>query len=122
LSVSLCVFVRRFNHRHWQGSCLLASTRSTSVKSAKFYADSLGSQNPADQSGDVLPAVRFPELGKSKTRAPPLLLVKRRLRPATDELRRGQSAVAVDPCNMIIDRRPSDSTRTHLWSCACRQG
>ena len=85
------------------------------VKSAKFYADSLGNQSPADQSRDVLPVAIFPELGKDKKPVPPLLLIKRRLRLGDNKLsfvvNKKPASVAVDPYNMIIDRRLSDNTK-----------
>ena len=85
------------------------------VKSAKFYADSLGNQRPADQRRDVLPVAIFPELGKDKKPVPPLLLVKRRLRPGDNKLRfvvsKKPASVAIDPYNMIIDRRLDDNVK-----------
>lgn len=85
------------------------------VKSAKFYADSLGNQRPADQTRDALPVAIFPELGKDKKPVPPLLLVKRRLRPGDNKLsfvvKQKPASVAVDPYNMIIDRRLDDNTK-----------
>ncbi len=85
------------------------------VKSAKFYADSLGNQSPADQSRDVLPVAVFPELGKDKKPVPPLLLVKRRLRAGDNKLsfvvNKKPASVAVDPYNMIIDRRLGDNIK-----------
>ncbi|MFD2786943.1 ABC transporter permease/M1 family aminopeptidase [Hymenobacter rubripertinctus] len=85
------------------------------VSSAKFYADSLGNQRPADQSRDALPVAIFPELGKDKKPVPPLLLVKRRLRAGDNKLRfvvnKKPASVAVDPYNMIIDRRLDDNVK-----------
>ncbi|GAA4032817.1 M1 family aminopeptidase [Hymenobacter glaciei] len=85
------------------------------VKSAKFYADSLGNQSPADQSRDALPVAIFPELGKDKKPVPPLLLVKRRLHAGDNKLsfvvNKKPASVAVDPYNMIIDRRLGDNTK-----------
>ncbi|HEX8326313.1 MAG TPA: M1 family aminopeptidase [Hymenobacter sp.] len=85
------------------------------VKSAKFYADSLGNQSPADQSRDALPVAVFPELGKDKKPVPPILLVKRRLRPGDNKLsfvvKQKPASVAVDPYNMIIDRRLADNVK-----------
>ncbi|UYZ61654.1 ABC transporter permease/M1 family aminopeptidase [Hymenobacter weizhouensis] len=85
------------------------------VKSAKFYADSLGNQKPADQTRDALPVAIFPELGKDKKPVPPLLLVKRRLRPGDNKLSfvvaQKPASVAVDPYNMIIDRQLDDNVK-----------
>ena len=85
------------------------------VKSAKFYADSLGNQSPADQSRDVLPVAIFPELGKDKKPVAPLLMLKRRLRPGDNKLRfvvsKKPASVAVDPYHMIIDRRLDDNVK-----------
>ena len=85
------------------------------VKSAKFYADSLGNQRPADQSRDVLPVAIFPELGKDKKPVAPLLLVKRRLRIGDNQLRfvvnKKPASVAVDPYHLIIDRQLDDNTK-----------
>jgi len=85
------------------------------IKSAKFYADSLGNQKPADQSRDVLPVAVFPELGKDKKPVPPLLLTKRRLRAGDNKfsfvVNKKPASVAVDPYNMIIDRQLDDNTK-----------
>ena len=85
------------------------------VKSAKFYADSLGNQSPADQSRDALPVAIFPELGPDKKPVAPLLILKRRLRPGDNQLRfvvkQKPASVAVDPYNMIIDRRLDDNSK-----------
>ncbi|MFD1468703.1 M1 family aminopeptidase [Hymenobacter caeli] len=85
------------------------------VKSAKFYADSLGTQKPADQSRDALPVAIFPELGPDKKPVPPLLLQKRHLHPGDNQLRfvvsKKPASVAVDPYNMVIDRQLDDNTK-----------
>ncbi|WP_310395956.1 M1 family aminopeptidase [Hymenobacter sp.] len=85
------------------------------VKSAKFYADSLGNQKPADQSRDVLPVAIFPETGKNQKPAAPLLLAKRRLRAGDNQLRfvvaKKPASVAVDPYHLIIDRQLDDNTK-----------
>jgi hypothetical protein len=85
------------------------------VKSAKFYADSLGNQKPTDQTHDALPVAIFPELGKDKKPVPPLLLQKRHLRTGNNQLRfvvdKKPASVAVDPYNMIIDRQLDDNTK-----------
>ncbi|MBF9239621.1 ABC transporter permease [Hymenobacter sp. BT683] len=85
------------------------------VKSNKFYADSSGNQRPADQSRDALPVAVFPELGKDKKPVPPMLMVKRRLRPGDNRLRfvvnKKPASVAIDPYNMIIDRRLDDNVK-----------
>ncbi len=85
------------------------------VKSAKFYADSLGNQRPADQSRDVLPVAIFPELGKDKKPVAPLLLVKYRLRTGDNQLRfvvnKKPASVAVDPYHLIIDRQLDDNSK-----------
>ncbi|MDO7853617.1 ABC transporter permease/M1 family aminopeptidase [Hymenobacter convexus] len=85
------------------------------VKSAKFYADSLGNQKPADQSRDFLPVAIFPEMGPDKKPVPPLLIAKRRLRTGNNQLRfvvdKKPASVAVDPYNMVIDRQLDDNTK-----------
>jgi ABC-2 type transport system permease protein len=85
------------------------------VKSAKFYADSLGNQKPADQSHDVLPVAIFPELGKDKKPVAPLVLVKRRLRTGDNKLsfvvNKKPASVAVDPYHLIIDRQLDDNVK-----------
>ena len=85
------------------------------VKSAKFYADSLGNQKPADQSRDVLPVAIFPELGKDKKPVAPLLMLKRRLRAGDNKLsfvvNKKPASVAVDPYHLIIDRQLDDNTK-----------
>ncbi|WP_210520768.1 ABC transporter permease/M1 family aminopeptidase [Hymenobacter terricola] len=85
------------------------------VKSAKFYADSLGNQRPADQTRDALPVAIFPEMGQDKKPVPPLLLQKRHLRTGDNQLRfvvnKKPASVAVDPYNMIIDRQLDDNTK-----------
>ncbi|MGI4883465.1 MAG: M1 family aminopeptidase [Janthinobacterium lividum] len=85
------------------------------VKSAKFYADSLGNQRPADQTRDALPVAVFPALGPDKKPVPPLLLVKRRLRAGDNQLRfvvrQKPASVAVDPDHLIIDRQLDDNTK-----------
>ncbi|MGI4742146.1 MAG: hypothetical protein ACRYG7_43870 [Janthinobacterium lividum] len=84
------------------------------VKSAKFYADSLGNQKPADQSHHVLPVAIFPELGKNKKPVAPLLL-KRRLRAGDNKLRfvvsSKPASVAVDPYHLLIDRKLEDNIK-----------
>ncbi|AMJ64564.1 ABC transporter permease/M1 family aminopeptidase [Hymenobacter sp. PAMC 26628] len=85
------------------------------VKSAKFYADSLGNQRPADQSRDALPVAVFPALGPDKKPVAPLLLVKRHLRAGDNQLRfvvnRKPASVAIDPDHLIIDRQLDDNTK-----------
>ena len=85
------------------------------VKSAKFYADSLGNQRPADQSRDVLPVAIVPVLGKDKKPVAPLLLVKRRLRAGDNKLsfvvNKKPASVAVDPYHLIIDRQLDDNSK-----------
>ncbi|WP_375417965.1 M1 family aminopeptidase [uncultured Hymenobacter sp.] len=85
------------------------------VKSSKFYADSLGNQRPADQTRDRLPVAIFPALGKDKKPVPPLLLVKRRLRPGDNKLSfivaQKPASVAVDPYHLIIDRQLDDNVK-----------
>jgi aminopeptidase N len=85
------------------------------VKSAKFYADSLGNQKPADQTRDVLPVAVFPELGKDKKPVPPLLLEKRPLRVGDNKfsfvVKQKPASVAVDPYHLIIDRQLDDNTK-----------
>ncbi|WP_234795110.1 ABC transporter permease/M1 family aminopeptidase [Hymenobacter arizonensis] len=85
------------------------------VKSAKFYSDSLGNQRPADQTRDALPVAIFPELGKDKKPVPPLLLIKRRLRTGDNKLSfvvdKKPASVAVDPYHLIIDRQLDDNTK-----------
>ncbi|WP_239691821.1 M1 family aminopeptidase [Hymenobacter coccineus] len=85
------------------------------VKSAKFYADSLGNQRPADQTRDALPIAVLAALGPDKKPVPPLLLVKRHLHAGDNQLRfvvnRKPAAVAVDPDHLIIDRQLDDNTK-----------
>ena len=85
------------------------------VKSAKFYADSLGNQKPADQSHDVLPMAVLAAPGPDKKPQPPLLLVKRRLHPGDNQLRfvvnKKPASVAVDPFHLVIDRQLDDNTK-----------
>jgi hypothetical protein len=85
------------------------------VKSAKFHADSLGNQKPADQTRDALPIAIFPELGKDEKPVPPLLITKRRLRTGDNKLRfvvdKKPASVAVDPYNIIIDRQLEDNSK-----------
>jgi ABC-2 type transport system permease protein len=85
------------------------------VKSAKFYADSLGNQQPADQTRDALPVAIFPALGKDKKPVPPLLLVKRPLRAGDNQLSfivaQKPASVAVDPYHLIIDRQLDDNVK-----------
>jgi ABC-2 type transport system permease protein len=85
------------------------------VKSAKFYADSLGNQKPADQARDVLPLAVFPELGPDKKPVAPLLLQKHHLRTGNNQLRfvvaKKPASVAVDPYNMVIDRQLDDNKK-----------
>ena len=85
------------------------------VKSAKFYADSLGIQKPADQTRDALPVAIFPETGPDKKPAAPLLLQKRRLRTGTNELRfvvrKKPASVAVDPYHLFMDRQLDDNSK-----------
>ncbi|MGY3090033.1 ABC-2 type transport system permease protein [Hymenobacter sp. UYAg731] len=85
------------------------------VKSAKFYADSLGTQKPADQTRDALPLAIFPEMGKDKKPVPPLLLTKRRLRTGENQLRfvvnKKPASVSVDPYHLIMDRQLDDNTK-----------
>jgi hypothetical protein len=85
------------------------------VKSSKFYADSLGNQSPADQSRDALPVAIFPELGKDKKPVPPIMMLKRRLRTGDNKLRfvvnKKPASVAIDPYNIIIDRRLDDNVK-----------
>lgn len=85
------------------------------VKSAKFYADSLGNQKPADQSRDVLPLAIFPAPGKDDKPVPPLFFTKRHLRPGDNKLRfvvaQKPASVAIDPYNMVIDRQLDDNRK-----------
>ncbi len=85
------------------------------IRSAKFYADSLGNQRPADQSRDALPVAVLPAPGPDKKPALPLLLVKRRLHPGDNHLRlvvAGKpAAVALDPDHLLIDRQLDDSSK-----------
>ncbi|GAB3862109.1 M1 family aminopeptidase [Hymenobacter terrigena] len=85
------------------------------VKSAKFYADSLGTQKPADQTRDALPVAIFPEPGPDKKPVAPLLLQKRRLRTGDNQLRfvvsKKPASVAVDPYHLIMDRQLDDNTK-----------
>ena len=85
------------------------------VKSSKFYADSLGNQKPADQSRDAFPLAVFPALGKDKKPVPPLLLVKRRLKLGDNKLsfvvRQKPASVAVDPYHLVIDRQLDDNVK-----------
>jgi ABC-type transport system involved in multi-copper enzyme maturation permease subunit len=85
------------------------------VKSAKFYADSLGNQKPADQTRDALPVAILPEPGPDKKPLPPLLLVKRHLHSGNNQLRfvvdKKPASVAVDPYHLIIDRQLDDNTK-----------
>ncbi|MFC6223498.1 M1 family aminopeptidase [Hymenobacter artigasi] len=85
------------------------------VKSAKFYADSLGTQRPADQTRDALPVAIFPEMGKDKQPVAPLLLQKRRLRPGDNQLRyvvsKKPASVAIDPYHLLMDRQLDDNTK-----------
>lgn len=85
------------------------------VKSAKFYADSLGNQKPADQTRDALPVAIFPEVGKDKKPVPPLLMLKRHLRTGDNKLsfvvNKKPASVAVDPYHFIIDRQLDDNTK-----------
>jgi hypothetical protein len=75
----------------------------------------LGNQKPADQTRDALPVAIFPELGKDKKPVAPLLMLKRRLHAGDNQLRfvvnKKPASVAVDPYNMIIDRRLDDNTK-----------
>ncbi len=85
------------------------------IRSAKFYADSLGNQRPADQHRDALPVAVLPAPGPGKQPRQPLLLVKRRLRPGNNHLRfvvAGQpAAVAIDPDHLLIDRQLDDNSK-----------
>ncbi|MBU6123163.1 ABC transporter permease/M1 family aminopeptidase [Hymenobacter siberiensis] len=85
------------------------------VKSAKFYADSLGAQKPADQTRDALPVAIFPEMGKDKKPVAPLLLQKRRLRTGDNQLRfvvsKKPASVAIDPYHLLMDRQLDDNTK-----------
>ena len=85
------------------------------VKSAKFYADSLGNQRPAPQATDRLPVAIFPEPGKDKKTVPPLLIVKRHLVAGDNKfsfvVARKPVSVAVDPYNMTIDRQLDDNSK-----------
>jgi hypothetical protein len=85
------------------------------VKSAKFHADSLGNQRPADQTRDALPVAIFPEKGSDKKPVPPLLLVKRRLRAGENKLsfvvNKKPASVAVDPYHLLIDRQLDDNIK-----------
>jgi ABC-2 type transport system permease protein len=85
------------------------------VKSAKFHADSLGNQRPADQTRDALPVAIFPEKGPDKKPVPPLLLVKRRLRAGENKLsfvvNKKPASVAVDPYHLLIDRQLDDNIK-----------
>ena len=85
------------------------------VKSAKFYADSLGNQHPGDQTHDALPVAIFPAPGPGQKPAPPLLLVKRRLHSGDNRLRfvvaQKPYSVAIDPNHLIIDRQLDDNSK-----------
>lgn len=85
------------------------------VRSAKFYADSLGQQHPAPQLRDDLPVAIFPEVGPDKRPPAPLLLVKRRLHPGLNQLEfivaRKPATVAVDPYHELVDRDLDDNTK-----------
>ena len=85
------------------------------VKSAKFYADSLGAQKPANQTRDALPVAIFPEMGKDKKPVAPLLLQKRRLRTGDNQLRfvvsKKPASVAIDPYHLLMDRQLDDNTK-----------
>jgi ABC-2 type transport system permease protein len=82
------------------------------VKSAKFYADSTGSQRPAPEH-DYLPVAIFPEPEKGKKPALPLLLVKRRLQTGNNQLQfivtQKPASVAVDPYHELVDRTLDDN-------------
>ncbi|TPG72462.1 M1 family aminopeptidase [Hymenobacter nivis] len=85
------------------------------VKSAKFYADSLGNQRPADQSRDALPLAILPAPDKNGKPQPPLLLLKRHLKAGDNKLsftvNRKPASVAIDPFNMVIDRQLDDNRK-----------
>lgn len=85
------------------------------VKSAKFYADSLGNEHPAAQTHDALPVAIFPATGPDQRPVPPLLLVRRRLHAGDNRLRfvvaRKPASVAVDPYHLLIDRQLDDNTK-----------
>ena len=85
------------------------------VRSAKFYADSLGNQRPADQRADRLPVAIFPALGPDKKPVPPLLLVKRPLHPGDNKfsftVAQKPASVAIDPYHLLIDRQLDDNTK-----------
>lgn len=85
------------------------------IHTAKFYADSLGNQHPADPTHDALPVAIFPALGKSKMPFLPLLLVKRRLHPGENHLQyvvaQKPASVAADPYHLVIDRQLSDNAK-----------
>ena len=85
------------------------------VKSAKFYADSLGNQRPADQTRDVLPVAIFPELGPDKKPVPPLFISKRHLRTGDNQLRfvvnKKPASVAIDPYHLVVDRQLDDNSK-----------
>ncbi|AWM34711.1 M1 family aminopeptidase [Hymenobacter nivis] len=85
------------------------------VKSAKFYADSLGNQHPADQTRDALPVAIFPALGPDKKPVAPMLLVKRHLHAGDNQLRfvvrQKPASVAIDPNHLVIDRQLDDNTK-----------
>ncbi|NML63762.1 ABC transporter permease subunit [Hymenobacter sp. RP-2-7] len=84
------------------------------VKSAKFYADSTGNQRPAPEH-DYLPVAVFPEPGKDKKPAAPLLLVKRRLATGDNKLQfvvaQKPASVAVDPYHELVDRTSDDNKK-----------
>ncbi|WP_046244178.1 ABC transporter permease/M1 family aminopeptidase [Hymenobacter terrenus] len=88
---------------------------SFTVKSTKFYADSLGQQHPASQEQDEFPVAIFPEIGKDKRPPAPLLLVKQRLRAGENKLQfivaQKPATVAVDPYHELVDRDLDDNTK-----------
>ncbi|WP_022824392.1 ABC transporter permease/M1 family aminopeptidase [Hymenobacter norwichensis] len=84
------------------------------VRSEKFYADSLGNQRPTPLR-DYLPVAVFPEQGKDKKPVAPLLLTKRRLAAGDNKLQfivaRKPATVAVDPYHEIVDRILDDNEK-----------
>ena len=87
---------------------------SFTVKSAKLYADSTGTERPAAEH-DYLPVAIFPAPGKNKMPLPPLLLQKRRFASGDTKLSfvvaQKPASVAVDPYHELIDRNLTDNTK-----------
>ncbi|WBO84692.1 ABC transporter permease/M1 family aminopeptidase [Hymenobacter yonginensis] len=84
------------------------------VQSAKLYADSLGNQRPAPLR-DYLPVAVFPEPGKDKQPAAPLVLEKRRFVAGKNQLQfivnKKPASVALDPYHELVDRDLEDNKK-----------